>query len=69
MLKTFLLMSGLLFAVAANAAFTSRAALVRQYLNRSFAGESLLICEYSGARAKFEILSQTGRCAPYITVQ
>jgi hypothetical protein len=28
-----------------------------------------LICEYSGAGAKFEILSQTGKCAPYITIQ
>jgi hypothetical protein len=58
-----------LVAVSANAAFTSRAMLVGQHLNRAFAGDPLLICEYSGAGAKFEILSQTGKCAPYITVQ
>jgi hypothetical protein len=68
-LKTLALFAGLLVAVSADAAFTSRAMLVGQHLNRVFAGDPLLICEYSGAGAKFEILSQTGKCAPYITVQ
>ena len=68
-MKTLTLLTGLLFAVSANAAFTSRATLVGQHLNRAFAGDPLLICEYSGAGAKFEILSQTGKCAPYITIQ
>ena len=68
-MKTLTLLTGLLVAISANAAFTSRATLVGQHLDRSFAGDPLLICEYSGAGAKFEILSQTGKCAPYITVQ
>jgi hypothetical protein len=68
-LKTLTLLTGLLVAVSANAAFASRATLVGQHLNRAFAGDPLLICEYSGAGAKFEILSQTGKCAPYITIQ
>jgi hypothetical protein len=68
-LKTLTLLTGLLVAISAHAAFTSRATLVGQHLNRAFAGDPLLICEYSGAGAKFEILSQTGKCAPYITIQ
>ena len=68
-MKRLTLLTGLLVAVSANAAFASRATLVGQHLNRAFAGDPLLICEYSGAGAKFEILSQTGKCAPYITIQ
>ena len=68
-MKTLTLLTGLIVAVSANAAFTSRATLVGQHVNRSFPGDALLICEYSGAGAKFEILSQTGKCAPYITIQ
>ena len=68
-MKTLTLLTGLLVAVSANAAFTSRATLVGQHLNSAFPGDPLLICEYSGAGARYEILSQTGKCAPYITIQ
>ena len=68
-MKTLTLLTGLMVAVSANAAFTSRATLVGQHVNRAFPGDALLICEYSGAGAKFEILSHTGKCAPYITLQ
>jgi hypothetical protein len=68
-LKTLTLLTGLLVAVSAHAAITSRATLVGQHVSRAFPGDPLLICEYSGAGAKFEILSQTGKCAPYITIQ
>ncbi len=68
-MKTLTLLTGLLVAVSANAAFTSRATLVGQHVNHAFPGDALLICEYSGRGAKFEILSQTGKCAPYITLQ
>jgi hypothetical protein len=68
-LKTLTLLTGLLVAVSANSAITSRATLVGQHVNRAFAGDPLLICEYLGAGAKFEILSQTGECAPYIIIQ
>ena len=68
-MKTLTLLTGLLVAVSANAAFTSRAPLVGQHVSRAFAGDPLLICEYSGGGAKFEILSQTGKCAPYIIIQ
>jgi hypothetical protein len=68
-LKTLTVCAGLLFAMAANAEFVARAALVGQRLNWSLAGSSMLICEYSGERANFEILSQNGTCAPYIDVQ
>lgn len=68
-MKKLILLTGLLVAVSANAAFTSRATLVGQHFNSAFAGDPLLICEYSGAGARYEILSQTGKCAPYITIQ
>jgi hypothetical protein len=68
-MKTLTLCAGLLFAVAANAALTTRATLIGARVNRSFAGSPLLICKYSGAHANFEILAQSGTCAPYIDVQ
>ena len=68
-MKTLTLLTGLLIAVSANAAFTSQAKLVGHHMSRAFPGDPLLICEYSGAGAKFEILSQTGRCPPYIPLQ
>jgi hypothetical protein len=67
-MKKLALCLGVLFAVAANASLASRAALVGQHTVASSTG-SALICEYSGARAKFEILAQHGNCAPYIEVQ
>ena len=68
-MKKLILLTGLLVAVSASAAFTSRATLVGKHFNSAFAGDPLLICEYSGAGARYEILSQTGKCAPYITIQ
>jgi hypothetical protein len=68
-LKSLFFAAGMLLALSAHASFTARAALVGQHLDRSFAGDPLLICEYAGSRVKFEILSQNGKCAPYITVQ
>lgn len=74
-MKTLTFCAGLLFAISANAGFSAhagfsaRATLIGQHLNRSFAGSPLLICEYSGEAAKFEILSQNGKCAPYLAIQ
>jgi hypothetical protein len=63
-LKNLALCFGILFAVAANAGLSSHAKLVGQRMS----GASL-ICEYSGSRAKYEILAQRGACAPFIDVQ
>ena len=68
-LKTLAFCAGLLSAVTANAEFTARATLIGQHVNGYFGGTPLLICEYAGSRANFEIVSQNGKCAPYITVQ
>jgi hypothetical protein len=68
-LKALAFWAGVLFAVTANAEFTARATLIGQHLSGYFDGTPLLICEYAGSRAKFEILSQNGKCAPYIKVQ
>ena len=68
-MKTLVLCTGILFALSVNAQGGTRAALTGQHTNRMLTDEPLLICEYTGARAKFEILSQDGKCAPYINVQ
>lgn len=68
-MKTSALCVGLLLAVTADAATGSRATLTGQHLNASFSGGPLLICEYSGAGVKFEILAQSGKCAPFLNVQ
>jgi len=67
--KTPLFCALLLLAVAANAASGSRATLTGRRMNASLPGSPLLICEYAGAQAKFEILAQSGKCAAYITVR
>ncbi len=63
MLKKLALCVGVFFAVVANAELSSHAKLMGQRMN----GTSL-ICEYAGARAKYEILAQHGVCAPFIEV-
>jgi hypothetical protein len=67
-LKMLAMCAGLLLAVAANAGSAGRAPLIGRHLNGYFQGNPLLICEYAGARATFEILSENGTCAPYIEV-
>jgi hypothetical protein len=52
-----------------NAVPAARASLVGAHVKGSTHGTSLLVCEYAGASAKFEILSQNGACAPYIDVE
>jgi len=68
-LKKLLLCVGVFFAVVANAELGARATLVGEHMHVSANGSAALICEYSGMRAKFEIVSQHGTCAPYIDVQ
>jgi hypothetical protein len=68
-MKALAFCAGLLFAITANAELSAQATLIGQHLNGYFGGTPLLICEYAGSRAKFEILSQNGKCAPYIEVQ
>lgn len=68
-MKKLALCLGVLFAVAANAALTTRVPLAGQHTVASPAGRSSLICEYQGSRAKFEILAQHGACAPFLDVE
>jgi hypothetical protein len=63
-LKNLALCAGVLFAVVANAQLSSHAKLT----GRRSSGTSL-ICVYSGAHAKYEILAQSGVCAPFIELQ
>jgi hypothetical protein len=68
-LKTLVLCAGILVALSANAQPSARAALIGKQVNTSNANGPLLICKYVSPNAKFEILSQNGKCAPYINVQ
>jgi hypothetical protein len=56
-------------ALSANAQPAARAALTARQVTNSRANGPLLICKYVSPNAKFEILSQNGKCAPYINVQ
>lgn len=56
-------------ALSATAQPAARAALTARQVNNSHANGPLLICKYVSPNAKFEILSQNGKCAPYINVQ
>ena len=68
-MKTLAICAGLLMALSANAQPAARAALIGKQVNNSHANGPLLICKYVSPNAKFEILSQNGKCAPYINVQ
>ncbi len=68
-MKKIALCAGLLLAVTVHADTAARAALIGRHVTGSFDGTPLLICEYSGPGAKFEILSENGRCAPFLDVQ
>lgn len=68
-MKTLVLCVGLLIAVAADAGIGGRAALTGRHEMGSYAGAPIVICEYAGPGTRFEILSENGRCAPYLDVQ
>ena len=68
-MKTLAICAGLLMALSANAQPAARAALTARQVNNSHANGPLLICKYVSPNAKFEILSQNGKFAPYINVQ
>ena len=67
-LQTLAFCAGLLIALTATADVT-HAPLVGRHLADRFGGAPLLICEYAGSHATFEILSLDGQCAPYLDVQ
>ncbi len=60
---------GILFAVVANAELAARATLVGQHMHFSAGGAAVLVCEYSGQRTRYEIVSPRGSCARFIEVQ
>ena len=68
-LKTLTFCAGFLDALSVSAQPVARAALIGQRMTASHENGSLLICKYAGSNAKFEILPQNGKCAPYINVQ
>ncbi len=68
-MKTFAFSLALLLSSGAQADFSNRAALIGHHFKGSVEGNPVLVCVYSGALAKFEIVSQSGSCAPFIEVR
>ncbi len=68
-MKTLVLSVALLVSAGAHADFSSRATLVGQHFKGSVEGNPVLVCVYSGRLAQFEIVSQSGTCAPFIEVR
>jgi hypothetical protein len=64
-MKTIAVCAGLLIAFAANAQVSVRAKLVGERVISSFPGTPILICEYLGPEAKYEVVASTARCARY----
>jgi hypothetical protein len=65
-MKTIAVCMGLVFAWSANAADTLRAQLVGQRVVSSYPGTPILVCQYRGAEAKYEVVASTDKCAPYL---
>ena len=60
---------GLLMACAAGAADSPRAELVGQRVIASYPGSPILVCRYSTAQAKYEVVAASASCAPYLALE
>jgi len=65
--KTIALCAGVLFALAGHAGAAERAVLVGERVIASYPGSPILICQYAGPEARYEIVSpKNARCARYL---
>jgi hypothetical protein len=67
-MKAITICAGLLIALSASAQDTFRAKLVGQRVVSTYPGTPILVCQYAGAGAKYEIVASAGSCARYITL-
>ena len=67
-MKAITICAGLLIALSASAQDTFRAKLVGQRVVSTYPGTPILVCQYAGSGAKYEIVASAGSCARYITL-
>jgi hypothetical protein len=65
-MKTIAICAGLLIALSAAAQEPLRAKLVGQRIVRSYPGSPILVCQYAGPGAKYEVVASTATCARYL---
>ncbi|MGD0501290.1 MAG: hypothetical protein ABSD02_00990 [Steroidobacteraceae bacterium] len=65
-MKAIAICAGLLIALSANAQDPLRAKLVGQRVVSSYPGTPILVCQYAGPGAKYEVVASAGTCARYI---
>ena len=56
----------LLVTLPAGAQATLRAKLVGQRIISSYPGAPILVCQYRGPRARYEVIASSSTCAPYL---
>jgi hypothetical protein len=67
-MKTVAVCVGLLIALSANAEVAVRAKLVGQRLVSFTPGNPILVCQYKGPEARYEVVAASGACAPYLVL-
>ena len=56
----------LLVTLPAGAEASLRAKLVGRRMVSSYAGAPILVCQYRGPRARYEVVASASTCAPYL---
>ncbi len=66
MMRAIALCAGLLIALSAAAQDPVRAKLVGRRVVDSYPGAPILVCQYAGPGATYEVVASSGSCARYI---
>jgi hypothetical protein len=64
-MKAIALCLGLAAASAVSAGEPVQAKLIGQRVVSSFPGAPVLVCQYAGPEARYEVVASTGPCAPF----
>jgi hypothetical protein len=65
-MKAIAICAGLLIALSAAAQDPARAKLVGRRVVSSYPGAPILVCQYAGAGATYEVVASTATCARYL---
>jgi hypothetical protein len=65
-MKAIAICAGLLIALSAAAQDPARAKLVGQRVISSYPGAPILVCQYAGPGAKYEVVASAATCARYL---
>jgi hypothetical protein len=64
----FLAMCLVLLAAAALAGEAEQAKLIGQRVVSSFPGSAVLVCQYQGSEARYEVVASSKLCAPFLAL-